>query len=331
MTINVAFKIPDAVVFATDGLSSLIDVDPVTGVERIVSSVADVEKLAVLSERTAPVLAMYNGIGSLGNGAIATELAQFDGAQPRAANEPVVTYAKRLQARLDALEEQACALQGRPPRPFHLILAGFDAGDAPSANPKLYEVKWAMAASKPKVPSPVLHDEGPGGNVTHRYGAYYAGATMALSRIVEGYDAGLTEHAVAVLAGLGGDTAPPGALEELVHEARRAGGGGGGVKPLSNADVKQLVAKYTRRVVTEMFKPEPTMLSEHFSLQAAVNYCVFLAYCAYARENWSPARRGPPRVGTPLQVACLRRDQSALKLRGVRVGVNLTEFGGTAP
>src|SRR5438067_87232 len=44
MSINVAFKIHEALVFCTDGLATLSTVDAETGQEHIASSVPDVEK-----------------------------------------------------------------------------------------------------------------------------------------------------------------------------------------------------------------------------------------------------------------------------------------------
>src|SRR5689334_14645134 len=110
MTINVLFKIPDAIVFATDGMASLLEPHPALGEDRIIASVGDVEKLLVLSDgnargRSCPVLAMFNGVGTLGNGTIASELMRFDqggapGSGRRRANETVGEYATRLNQHL---------------------------------------------------------------------------------------------------------------------------------------------------------------------------------------------------------------------------------------
>ena len=48
MTIDIAFKTPDALVFATDGLATVMEVDA-RGQERFLSNMANVEKLVPLS------------------------------------------------------------------------------------------------------------------------------------------------------------------------------------------------------------------------------------------------------------------------------------------
>lgn len=367
MTINIAFKQPDAVVFATDGLSSLIDVDPTTGTERIVASVPHAEKLVLLSNDAAhaPLLAMFNGVGSLGNGSIAAELRQFDRANARDTRESVDAYCRRLNDHLLRREQTVRRSEGRSPRPLHVIVAGFDRLDGVEDLPTVFEIKWAVGAELPKAPSPVLHERDTDGFVHHRYGTYYAGATEAVSRFVEGFDPALRDQAFDLLLGAASPTAPPGILEELVQEARRAGDnrlppltsedmkalaekyapmvpprivedlaqearrrGNTRLPPLSNLEVQALAEKYADRVVAALFRPEVDSLSEHFSLQAAVNYCAFLAHCAHARENWSPARKGPPRIGAPLQVACLTRDAPPRLLSEVKLGVAYREFDG---
>lgn len=328
MSINVAFKLPDAVVFATDGLSSLVETDPI-GAERIVASVPYAEKLVLLSNDAphAALLGMFNGAGSLGTGGIATELRQYDRLHPRGPAESVVEYCERLNAHLLALENALLTRQGHSARPFHLIVAGFDGSDGNSAAPKIFEIKWAVAAELPDTPRPVLHDSDGDGHVEHRYGTYYAGATTAIRRFDEGYDPDLCREAAYLLAGAGRATAAPGILEELVQEARRSGPQPAAA-PLPNDTVKELVERYTRRILHAVFRPQPAPISEHFSLQAAVNYCAFLAHCAYAYENFSPVRNGPPRVGAPLQVGCLTRDGRARSLSGIQLGVAYGEFGG---
>ena len=47
MTIDIAFKTPDALVFATDGLATVMEVDA-RGQERFLSNMANVEKLVAL-------------------------------------------------------------------------------------------------------------------------------------------------------------------------------------------------------------------------------------------------------------------------------------------
>jgi len=333
MTINVLFKIPDAVVFATDGMASLLEPHPAQGEDRIIASVADVEKLLVLSDgsprgRSCPVLAMFNGVGTLGNGTIASELARFDqggtpGSGRRRPTETVQEYATRLNQHLRDAEEAQTRRTGMPPRPFHLILAGFDPPWPTRMPPQVYQIKWARGAPAPPTPWAVLHD-GSGESLSdHQYGSFCAGLTESPARIVDGFDQDLPLKTTRILAGLGTPAAPPGLLEQLIHDARREAPA---APALSNQAVEELVMKYTKLILSELFQTGGAPLAESFSTQAAINYCVFLAFAAYVGENWSPTRSMPPRIGHPLQVACLPRNGAVQLLRRVRLDVNLTEF-----
>jgi hypothetical protein len=323
MTINVVFKTPDALVFATDGLSTLSDVDA-QGRERLLSSVESVEKLVVLSKGS--MLAMFNGVGSFGNGEISGELRAYDAQRPRKRGEPVEHYVERLNKHLLLREKDATILFGAPPRPFHLMVGGFDANGGKRLPARVFEIKWKHDEPAPADIRPVLH-QAPGDEwQAHSFGAYYAGATEALGRFDSGYDPALPQQAAIALAGAGGAASPPGILEELIHEARQGAPAAGGIMPSSA--VQALARRYAGRIVQELFQAEPASMSEHYSLQAAINYCVFLTQCAYARENWSPARRGPPRVGSKLQVAYLVSGQPAEALCAVEPEVNANSLGG---
>jgi len=320
MTVNIAFKTPDALVFATDGLATLMDVDG-AGSETFLSSMENVEKLVLLSndgperdDTWAPLLAMFNGVGSIGNGSVATDLRTIDRQQPRLQAETVADYTKRIAL---ALEERALSSLQTLPRPFHLILAGFDTISG-TIRPSIYAVQWRIDGGDPMIYG-VLETPGVGGAVSHQYGAHYAGVTEAVARFVEGYDPALPEQLGVMLAGMGND-APPGLLEQLAQDARRIGGGA----PLSNVDAAALAQRYAYLIVRGLFdRPQTAELSQHFSLQSAIDYCVFLAQCAYARETLSPTRKGPPRVGSTLQVAYVAAGERPIKLAGIRLGLRV--------
>ena len=324
MTIDIAFKTPDALVFATDGLATVMEVDA-RGQERFLSNMANVEKLVPLSGGR--LLAMFNGVGSIGGGTVATSLRAFDDRAPLREGETVGDYARRLHA---ALEAQALARLGVLPRPFHLILGGFaptpEQGVEP---PTLWSIQWSVDSSVPTTPTPIFHTEGESGPTKHRFGVHYAGVTEAVARFVEGYDPALPERLALLLAGSEAEDGPPGLLEQLAQEARRLGTP---TDPLSNADARNLARRYTQRVLRSgFFSAAKEPLSEHFSLQAAVDYCVFLAQCAYARENLSPTRRGAPRVGSSLQVAYVVPGRPAHQLAVIRLGVRLQGIDGGFP
>lgn len=338
MTINIAFKSPDAVVFATDGLASVFEMDE-DGREIFVSNMAEVEKLVVLEKP--PALAMFNGVGSFAGAAIAAELRQVasfvaDGRGPD-------TWADAIAVGLWNRARQAC---GIPPTPLHVILARFDAepgqgepgkparpgrpgrrGKAetsapPPPKPLLYEIKWPQglppSAAAPRA-APVLVAK-MNGKPESLYGAYYAGATAAVSRFVEGFDPELQQSLAVVLAGPS-DRSRPGVLEELVKLVQAQVGAG---RPLPRAELDALVTRFARRILRSAFPEDaPRQLAEHFSLQAAIDYVVFLAQCAYARENLSPTRHGPPRVGSTLQVACLQRGEAPMQLARIELDVRL--------
>jgi hypothetical protein len=195
--------------------------------------------------------------------------------------------------------------------------------------PTLWSIQWSVDLSLPTTPTPVLHTEEEGGPPRHRFGVHYAGVTEAVARFVEGFDPALPERLAVLLAGTDEPDGPPGLLEQLAQEARRLGTR---AQPLSNEDARQLARRYARRVLRAgFFSPAQEPLSEHFSLQAAVDYCVFLAQCAYARENLSPTRRGAPRVGSTLQVAYLVPGRPAHLLAGIRLGVRLQGMDGGLP
>ncbi|HEY4184210.1 MAG TPA: hypothetical protein VGP07_04040 [Polyangia bacterium] len=317
MTVNIAFKAPDALVFVTDGLATLMKVDE-NGEESFLSNMESVEKLVVLSNgvsgTTAPVLAMFNGVGSLGAGAVATDLRAIDNAQPRRLDETVGSYLARVADLL-----RATTLRRLPalPRPFHLIAAGFD-GHGTDAVPSLHALQWRADGGEPLAYG-VLESSDANGATTHQYGAHYVGLTEAVARFVEGYDPGLPEQLGSLLAGMGG-LAPPGLLERLAQEACRTAGG----RALSNDEASRLVDKYTFMIVRAAFQqPATEEMSQHFSLQSAIDYCVFLAQCAYARENLSPTRKGAPRVGSTLQVAYVAPGQDPVRLAGIRLGIRV--------
>jgi hypothetical protein len=144
-TINIAHKTPDALVFVTDGLASISDVDPTTGDERITSSMAHVEKLASLSDGR--VLAMWNGVGSLRNGSIATELRRFDTKDATADGEELLAYARRVDATLVGLAQR---YSGSLPRSFQLVLGSMPA----HAPPPLVEIRWPIDGSDSVRPVP---------------------------------------------------------------------------------------------------------------------------------------------------------------------------------
>jgi hypothetical protein len=324
MTIDIAFKTPDALVFATDGLATVMEVDA-RGQEHFLSNMANVEKLVPLSGNR--LLAMFNGVGSIGAGTVATSLRAFDDRAPLRDGESVGDYARRLHA---ALEAQAMQRLGALPRPFHLILGGFAPQPKEGVEPPtLWSIQWSVDPSIPSTPTPLLHTEEEGGSVRHRFGVHYAGVTEAVARFVEGFDPALPEKLAVLLAGTDAQDGPPGLLEQLVQEARRSEPRS---TPLSNEEARNLARRYARRVLRAgFFSSAQEPLSEHFSLQAAVDYCVFLAQCAYARENLSPTRRGAPRVGSTLQVAYLIPDRPAELLARIRLGVRLQGIDGGLP
>jgi hypothetical protein len=324
MTIDIAFKTPDALVFATDGLATVMEVDA-KGQERFLSNMANVEKLVPLSGGR--LLAMFNGVGSIGGGTVATSLRAFDHRAPLREGESVGEYAQRLHA---ALEAQALQRLGALPRPFHLILGGFAPRPEDGVEPPtLWSIQWSVDLNIPATPTPILHTVEEGGAVRHRFGVQYAGVTEAVARFVEGFDPALPERLAVLLAGTDMEDGPPGLLEQLAQEARRLEAR---AEPLTNAAARELARRYARRVLRAgFFSPAQEPLSEHFSLQAAVDYSVFLAQCAYARENLSPTRRGAPRVGSSLQVAYLVPDRPAHLLAGIRLGVRLQGVDGGLP
>lgn len=327
MTINVAFKTPEALVFASDGLGTLIEVDA-HGTESIASSMPEVEKLVLMSSASAPVLATFNGVGSLGAGSVAAELRAYDGAHPRAAEEGMAAYAGRVAAHLRG---RAQAQLGALPRPFHLIVGGFDRGPQ-RLPPRVYSIQWSCshkAQGPEELPAPVLHSEAGDCWEVHRYGAYYAGLTEPLDNFVSGFAAPVRDALVGVLLGGMGpahEVAAPGLLESLVYEARRLQPAPAEVG--QGAEVRALAESFALRIVQAMPTQALAPLAEHFSLQAAINYCVFLAQCAWAKENWSPARSGPPRVGSTLQVAYLTAEGPAVQVCGLRPGVDCAGVGG---
>jgi hypothetical protein len=324
MTIDIAFKTPDALVFATDGLATVMEVDS-RGQERFLSNMANVEKLVLLSDKR--LLAMFNGVGSIGAGTVATSLHAFDDRAPLREGESVGDYAQRLHK---DLETQAIRRLGALPRPFHLILGGFAPPPEEGVDPPtLWSIQWSVDPQIPTTPMPILHTQEEGGSIKHRFGVHYAGVTEAVARFVEGFDPGLPERLAVLLAGTEEEDGPPGLLEQLAQEARRLGEP---ADPLPNTEVRALARRYARRVLRAgFFSPAQEPLSEHFSLQAAVDYCVFLAQCAYARENLSPTRRGAPRVGSTLQVAYLVPNRPAELLAGIRLGVRLQGYNGGLP
>lgn len=334
MTINVAFKTPDALVFATDGLASVFEDDEARGPGAFLSNMSAVEKLVFLNGRR--VIAMFNGVGSLGDATLAGELRAIDARLTHGGERPLPTrtWTRRVS---EVMWERAFQARGVPPTPLHVVVGGFDEPPRPSGGPRglggaaqapvaplLYEIKWTsdtpLDRARPPAPTAVLAVERDGAPAEHAYGPYYAGATAAVARFVEGFDPELQRRFAVALAGRG-NGGPPGIVEELITLARAAGSP---AEPLDEATTRELALRFTRRLLRTAFPvATPQKLAEHFSLQAAVDYTVFLAQCAYADENLSPTRHGPPRVGSNLQVACLERDRDARQLSRIRLDVRL--------
>ena len=335
MTINVAFKTPDALVFATDGLASVFEQGAAGDDGTFLSNMAAVEKLVFLNRRRAIV--MFNGVGSLGDATLAGELRAIDAALV-CDREQALPTRQWAEAVSRALWQRAFQERGAPPTPLHIVIGGFDDGPAAPRNgapapvtapssPVLYELKWTSETlpdpSRAPRPEPVLAIER-GGQTVHQYGAYYAGATAAVSRFVEGYDPELAQNLALALTGTGLD-GRPGILEELITLARAQTPA---APPLAPEDAQALALRFARRILRAAFPTAPPRkLAEHFSLQSAIDYTVFLAQCAYAKENLSPTRHGPPRVGSTLQVTCLEREQDARPLSRIRLDIRLQGYG----
>jgi hypothetical protein len=340
MTINVAFKSPDALVFATDGLACVFEQDSSEQDGKFLSNMAEVEKLVFLNDKR--IITMFNGIGSLGEATLPAELRAIDARLLRKNRGRRLSTRKWANEVAKALWDRGFAERGTPPTPLHLVVGGFADDGAPEgpdgipapASPVLYEIKWIsgmpLERKSHQRPQPVLAIERDG-EIEHSYGAYYAGATAAVSRFVEGFDPELQQNLAVALTGTGSD-GRPGILEELITLARARKGNTARASDdePDDAKVQDMVFRFARRILREAYPVAPARkLAEHFSLQAAIDYTVFLAQCAYARENLSPTRHGPPRVGSTLQVACLERDRDAEPLARIRLDIRLQGYGST--
>ncbi len=293
MTINVAVKCPDGLALCADSLVTIseggspISIVPFSG------------KLFSIGEYAAG--AMLNGAGSIAGRTIEDFVLQFGQNRPF----PVDDYGLRQLAEDLGNFIQTHIPSGADPM-LEVIVAGFSRGTAAEGRRygEIYSLFWDQAPFRLRE----LY------NTDSEFGTHAGGQPQALDRFLYGVDDWILidmfqrrqdlyqqahEHILAELANQGinipADTNVPMPAT------------------LADFDVVRLVSDYsfgaTARETMEnmkdgMFQKLETM-ERFFSIQVAVDYCVFLASCAYAANNFTFKI---PEVGSEMRVATVTRE-----------------------
>jgi hypothetical protein len=296
MTINVAVKCPDGVVLGADGLVT------VTAGGGPISLVPYYGKVFPVGDYAAGV--MLNGAGAIGGRDIETIVADFAARY----ESPEVDYSLGELARSlrDYVQEEIRGRAAGQNPLLELIVCGYSRGPAAEGRRygELYSLKWENAPGVLR--SKYVRDE--------EFGTHYGGQPQALDRFQYGLDDWMIAGMLAKREVLF-NQAQNFVIEHLkrrghsIHASHRAP-----LPDLENFNVLSLLSDFefgetsgeTVRNVKEGSHQRFYTMERFFSLQVAVDYCVFLMSCAYAVNNFTYMIPG---VGSEARVATVTRDE----------------------
>jgi len=295
MTINVAVKCPDGVVLGGDSLVTI------ASGETPIALVPYYTKLFPVKRYAAG--AMLNGAGAVGGRDIETIVSDFSDAH----DAPETNYSLgelALGLRDYVQHEIQSRAAGQNPL-LEIILGGYSRGTGAEGRRygEVYSLKWENAPGV--VRSKYVTDE--------EFGTHYGGQPQALDRFQYGLDDWM----------LGGMLGRREALfqqaQDYVVEHLR--GRGHKIPPshraplpdLGRFNVLSLVSEFefggtsgeTIKNVKEGAHQRFHTMERFFSLQVALDYCIFLMSCAYAVNNFTYMLPG---VGSEARVASITRD-----------------------
>jgi hypothetical protein len=296
MTINVAVKCPDGVVLGADSLVTISAGGPALAL------VPYYNKLFPVGDYAAG--AMLNGAGAVGGRDIQTVVADFAGSYEGAPNN--YSLAALAQALRDFVQHEIQVRAAGQNPLLEIIVAGYSRGALGEERRygEVYSLKWENAPGV--VRSKYATDE--------EFGTHYGGQPQALDRFQYGIDdwmlGGMLQRREALfnqvqdyilehLRGRGHNI-PPGHRAPLPH--------------LTRFNVLSLVSDFefgetggeTIKNVKEGAHERFYTMERFFSLQVAIDYCVFLMSCAYAVNNFTYMIPG---VGSESRVASVTREQ----------------------
>jgi hypothetical protein len=295
MTINVAIKCPDGVVLGADGLVTISAGGPP------ISLVPYYAKLYPVGDYAAG--AMLNGAGSIGGKDIQTIVSDFAQLYDVAEED----YSLELLARAlkDYIQEEIRSKAAGQNPLLEIIVGGYSRG--PSAEGRsygeLYSIKWEGTPGV--VRSKYVRDE--------EFGTHYGGQPQALDRFQYGLDDWTIAHMLQNRKKLF-DRVQDYIIEHLKGKGHRIPAGHRAPFPdIESFNVLELVSDFefgatpgeTVKNVKEGSSQRFHTMERFFSLQLAVDYCVFLMSCAYAVNNFTYMIPG---VGSETSVAAVTRD-----------------------
>jgi hypothetical protein len=296
MTINVAVKCPDGVVLGADGLVTITSGGPP------ISLVPYYTKLFPIGGYAGG--AMLNGAGSIGGRDIETIVSDFAVLY----DSPEENYALGELARAlrDYVQEEIrTRATGQNPL-LEIVVCGYSRGPASEGRRygELYSLKWENAPGV--VRSKYIQDE--------EFGTHYGGQPQALDRFQYGLDdwmiAGMLEKREALF-----NQAQSYVIDHLKRRGHNIPASHRAPLPdIQNFNVLSLLSDFafgdtsgeTVRNVKEGARQRFYTMERFFSLQVAIDYCVFLMSCAYAVNNFTYMIAG---VGSEARVATVTRDE----------------------
>lgn len=302
MTINVAVKCPDGVVLGADGLVTIAaDGEPI-------SLMPFYTKLFPLGDYAAG--AMLNGAGAIGGRDVQTILTDF----AETVDAPVDNYSlgRLVQALRDFVQDEIRVRAAGQNPLMEIIVGGYSKGLAAEDRRygELYSIKWA--SSPGVVRSKYSRDE--------EFGTHYGGQPQALDRFQYGLDdwtiAGMLRRRESLFNEV---------QDYIVSHLKSKGHNipASHRAPLPDVEsfnVLSLVSDFdfgetpgeTVKNVKEGATQRFFTMERFFSLQVAVDYCVFLMSCAYAVNNFTYMIPG---VGSEAHVSAVTRDEGFQLLR----------------
>jgi hypothetical protein len=302
MTINVAIKCPDGVALGADGLVTISAGGPP------ISLVPYYRKLFPVGEYAAG--AMLNGAGAIGGTDVQSIISDF----ARAYDAPEEDYSLGVlaQALRDYIQEEIRSRAAGQNPLLEIIVGGYSVGASAEGRRygELYSLKWENSPGV--VRSKYTRDE--------EFGVHYGGQPQALDRFQYGLDDWMIAHMLERRGALfrevqdyilehlkGKGHSIPSNHRAPVPDIRRFNV----LSLLSDFEFGATAGETVRNVKEGALQRFDTM-ERFFSLQLAVDFCVFLMSCAYAVNNFTYMIPG---VGSEASVGTVTRDRGFEVLR----------------
>lgn len=304
MTINVAVKCPDGIIMGADGLVTI------PGLEEgsVGSMVPYFTKLFEIKGFSAA--AMINGTGSIGGRTIEDIVAEF-GETPEGQDSQNYSL-KELAEKLGEKIQSVVNAYGRPIT-LEVIVGGYSKGQKAEGKRygEIHNLMWRKRMDEGSKPNRFYSK--PIYPADRSFGTHYGGQTKVLERFKYGIDEYILDE-----MWLRRDRLFNQVLRYILERLRKEE-----VnipqniqidvpQRLGDFDVYGLFSDYERsgtgeekiKKVKEGMKGRLKTMEGYFSLQTAVNYCLFLMWCAYAENAFTLI---VPGVGSEMRIASITR------------------------